>query len=150
MTIDHLVTPARWHWCLSIRREAELTYLALPERLGRTEPDHRPHGPTLEEVAGDGWLQKVLATLLPRGVVWGWWTRTEVVRASKLRTHRPQEVVRIQELQAVMAKSLWFRRMTLALIPPSAVEQERVLYWAGQDTEHVPDVLFAARPGDTE
>jgi hypothetical protein len=40
--------------------------------------------------------------------------------------------------------------MTLVIVPPIAAEQKRVLYWAGQDTDQIADVLFTARAMDSE
>lgn len=59
-------------------------------RRDRATPGRRPAvpgeklGPTLEEVAGPGWDQALLSTLLPVERAWAWWTRADVVERTGL------------------------------------------------------------------
>jgi hypothetical protein len=87
---------------------------------------------------------------MPSDLVWGWWTRSEVLRASGLRAESSPEVVQLENVRALARKSVFLRQMALVIVPPIAAEQKRVLTWAGQDTDQIADVLFTARAMDSE
>ena len=134
-------------WVISVRRTANIILVGIPDVLGGF--GCQPTSSTSLEVAvGEHWMELLLAALLPPAAVWGWWTRSSVFRSAQLAARRGLgDVASVRTLEAVMAKRLLLRGMTFALVPPLAeLEQRRVLYWAGQDTEAVADLLFTPGP----
>ena len=132
-------------WPIAVDADPQCTFFGIPAYV------HDPsaaesHFVTLEEIAGEQWSQSLLSRLLPGGAAWAWWTRTEVFRRSGLATGRAFESIDPAALREVQAQRFFWRGMTLAFIPAADSEtQQRVLYWAGVDTEQSADQLWVAR-----
>ena len=132
-------------WPVAVRRESSVTFIGVADRLG----DGRtlvasPQWPALEQIAGDDWSARLLATLLPADRGWGWWTRAEVFDSSGLSRTKAPAVVDPATLQSAVYRSKLLARMVLAIVPPRREEQERVLEWAACDTEHVADIIVTS------
>jgi hypothetical protein len=136
-------------WPISMRVEAGRTYLGIFDRLGDGRAPHRADsGPALEEIGGEEWTTDVLTRLLPSQRTWAWWTQTAVYRKSGLDGRRAPRSVDVSRLSEVLVESLVLKRMSLALIPPGAVEaRSAVSNWAAWDTEQIPDHIWTAPDG---
>lgn len=133
-------------WPISVRRDAERTYLGIPDYLG--EANARPvlgTTPSLEEVAGDQSTADILRVLLPFDRAWAWCTQSSIFRRSGLATAKAPAVVTPASLRAVVSRSRLFHSTTLAFVPGDAREpQETVITWSGTDTEQIPDHIWVA------
>ena len=122
------------------------TFIGIPDHLGdgqllRAGDDWPP----LEDMCGEDWSKAVLAQLLPRERAWAWWTRTALYRKTNLATVSVPDTVDLANLQRLETRSLLLRRMTLAIVPANDQSaQDDVLYWAGADTEQIPDHIWTA------
>jgi hypothetical protein len=135
-------------WPISTRSEPWATLIGVPARLGDGQVDGGgERWRTLEEVAGEDWDREVLSLLLPRNRAWGWWTRSEVFAAAGISTSKAGPTVDTRVLDGPVSRRLAVRRMVLVATPADSASQERILDWAGQDTEHVADVLWTAADG---
>ncbi len=134
-------------WPISRRKGATWTCLGIPERLGDGRSwQATDRWPTLEEVAGEDWTGSILQQLLPVDRTWMWWTRSDLYRQTNLPTTKAKSRVESQTLAEVVAHKFHLRGMTAAFFPPAKTEERRaLLYWAGADTEPVPDHIRTAR-----
>ncbi len=136
-------------WPITLHIDGERASLGIPDRLGDGRPWRAGDSfPTLEEIAGESWSADVLAQLLPADRAWAWWTRTETYRLSGLPTTAAPAAVNHRTLAEVVARRLFFKRMTLAIIPAGRTrEQDIVREYADVDTEQVPDHIWTSPDG---
>lgn len=134
-------------WPISQKQGTQWTCFGIPERLGDGRVWKAADAwPTLEEIAGEDWTGSILQQLLPVDRTWMWWTRSELYRQAKIPTAKASDRFESQALTKVAARKFHLRGMTASFLPPTAVEARgALLYWAGADTEPIPDHIWAAR-----
>jgi len=133
-------------WPISVSHGAHWTCMGIPDRLGDGLPWRAGDSwKSLEEIAGEDWTGSVLERLLPPDRLWMWSTRSELYRQTGLPKGKAQALVDSTALKEVVTHQVRLRQMTIAFFPPTCVEERRkVSYWAGADTEHIPDHLWAS------
>src|SRR5262245_18639673 len=128
-------------WPISRRQGPRWTCIGIPDRLGAGHLWQASDAwPTLEEIAGEDWMEAVLRQVLPADRTWMWWTRSELYRQTKLPATKANKQVDLNGLADVVIRQFLVRRMTACFLPPVAVEPRGVLLrWAGTDTEQIPE-----------
>ena len=138
-------------WPISSRPHGQHLLIGIPPRLGDGAAGSRPEWPALEQLAGDAWLEQVLALVMPPARAWLWWTPSQVFGKAKLHAQRAPSRITPADVRCVLRRNVWLRQMSLIVVPGgNAAAQEVVISWAGADTEQVPDHLWTAPDGAPE
>jgi hypothetical protein len=141
-------TDAARTWPIARREVGAFAWLGLPQRLGDGGlPTRETYDvfPPLEAVAGQDWLARVLAVLLPRTLTWAWWATSRPSGLERLSPGAMPAVVPLRSLDRVLTRSWFWRGVTLAIVPPSRPDaQGSVIDGAGVDTEHTPEFVLTA------
>lgn len=136
------------NWPIARSEAGDFLLLGLPQCLGSGELPTREscdRFPPLEAVAGADWLMCLLSVLLPRSLAWAWWAPSRAISLARLSPGAMPAAVPLRSLNRVVARSWFWRGVSLALVPPTRADaQSLVLEWAGVDTEHTPQFLLTA------
>lgn len=133
-------------WPISVRRVADHVHVGIPDFLGDGRSAPVPGTtPSLEEIVGEEWTGEILRILLPSDRAWVWCTQSSIYQRTGLPRTKAPAIVDPATLATVVTRTRAFHPTTLSFVPALDREaQDAVLYWAGSDTEQIPDHIWLA------
>ena len=141
-------------WPVAVRRLDDSVLIGIPQRLGDgslpADGDVERFA-SLEAIAGASWFEQTIALLLPRDRAWAWWLPSRSPALAALDCQSMPRRVALKSLSGALCRRWILRGVALAVVPPGRTAlQERVIEFAGFDTEQTPEFIWVAEENCVE
>lgn len=147
-------TERAWNWPVAIQRRNDTVLIGIPQRLGDGSlpaPGDVERFQSLEAIAGSTWFEQTIALLLPRDRAWAWWLPSRSPALAALGCQSMPRRVMPKSLGAAVCRRWLLCGAALAVVPPGrTVLQDRVLEFAGFDTEQMPEFIWVIAHDDAK